>query len=65
MDVVTAFLIPDLKEEIYMEQPEGFGMKGRIALQIAEGALCSKAVTRFRTSAQSGIQVSGFPAKLL
>ena len=32
MDVVTAFLIPDLEEEIYMEQPEGFEMK--------EGMVC-------------------------
>ena len=32
MDVVTAFLIPEPEEEIYMEQPEGFDMK--------EGLVC-------------------------
>ena len=37
MDVVTTFLIPDLKEEIYMEQPEGFGMKEELICKLQNG----------------------------
>ena len=37
MDVVTAFLIPDLKEEIYMEQPEGFGTKEGLVCKLQKG----------------------------
>jgi len=29
MDVKTKFLHGDLEEEIYMEQPEGFAVKGK------------------------------------
>jgi Reverse transcriptase (RNA-dependent DNA polymerase)/gag-polypeptide of LTR copia-type/Integrase core domain len=37
MDVVTAFLIPDLKEEIYMVQPEGFDSKERLVCKLQKG----------------------------
>ena len=32
MDVQTAFLNGDLNEEIYMEQPEGFAIPGKVDL---------------------------------
>ncbi|GJU25788.1 putative RNA-directed DNA polymerase [Tanacetum coccineum] len=34
MDVKTAFLHGDLDKEIYMEQPEGFQVKGRMAYEV-------------------------------
>ena len=35
LDVNTTFLCSDLKEEIYMEQPEGFNVKGKEKLVCA------------------------------
>jgi len=32
MDVKTTFLSGDLKEEIYMYQPEGFATEGKVKL---------------------------------
>ena len=37
MDVVTAFLIPDLEEEIYMVQPEGFDGKEGLVCKLQKG----------------------------
>ena len=37
MDIVTAFFIPDLKEEIYMEQPEGFDTKEGLVCKLQKG----------------------------
>jgi hypothetical protein len=37
MDVVTAFLIPDLDEEIYMAQPEGFETNEGLVCKLQKG----------------------------
>ena len=37
MDAVTAFLIPDLEEEIYMVQPEGFDEKKELVCKLQKG----------------------------
>jgi hypothetical protein len=37
MDVVTAFLIPDLEEEIYMEQPDGFDKGDALVCKLQKG----------------------------
>ena len=37
MDVVTAFLISDLEEEIYMAQPEGFDIEEGLVCKLQKG----------------------------